>query len=96
MMNIFKLYRWRSRKFALWLKQMHNPDCEAAFKRMLQVGLITTLYDHAIFPTAEADRAAYEVRNEKGKVVPIPHPVSFFWDSLFCSRYHMTEYSPLI
>ena len=56
---------------------MHNPDCEAAFKRMLQVGLITTLYDHAIFPTAEADRAAYEVRNEKGKVVPIPHPVSF-------------------
>jgi hypothetical protein len=76
------LEMWRTRKFALWLKQMRNPDCEAAFKRMLQVGLITTLYDHAIFPTDEAHRAQYEVTNERGKKVPIPHPVCALrvWD----------------
>merc|ERR1711959_386688 len=69
------LESFRGGKFASWEKQMKEPTCKAAFRRMWQIGPVFRVYDHLMFPTPEADKDAYEVKNEQGQTVNIPHPV---------------------
>ncbi|CAD7938648.1 unnamed protein product [Amoebophrya sp. A120] len=70
-------------KFGAWHKQLHNPTCEAEFRRMLQNGLVTTMYDRMLFKTPDALKEKYEVVDERnGKTLHLPHPVAALriWD----------------
>ena len=63
--------------FLLLCRVVSQPDCKAAFRRMWQIGPVFRVYDKLMFPTPEADKAKFEVVDEKtGKTVDIPHPVS--------------------
>ena len=54
-----------------------NPTCEAQFRRMLQIGVVSRLYDPHLFPTPEKAKASYQVTDEKtGKLITLPHPVT--------------------
>jgi len=78
------LEEYRRVKFGYWRDLMLHPTCEAAFKRMLKMGLITRLYDDLAFPELPADRAQWEVIDEKtGNTVHLPHPVHELriWDA---------------
>ena len=56
---------------------LDTPDCEAQFRRMLQCGIVTNVYDKCMFPTPEALKEKYQVVDEKnGKTIDLPHPVS--------------------
>eukprot|EP00954_Amorphochlora_amoebiformis_P029795 1393677-Amorphochlora_amoeboformis.AAC.1 len=52
-------------------------DCTlASFRRVLQMGLVTDLFDHVAFPEAtEGEKKKWQVKNEQGKIIHIPHPV---------------------
>lgn len=67
---------YRSMKFKNWKDSIENPTCEAAFKRMLKLGVITHMFDKMIFPSPEDEEHLYQVHDDKGKVVDIPRPVS--------------------
>merc|ERR1719158_184357 len=61
-----------------------KPTCEAQFRRMLQIGMISRLYDPQVFPTPESSKAKYQVTDERtGKLIELPHPVSGLrlWDA---------------
>eukprot|EP00939_MAST-03C_sp_MAST-3C-sp1_P000957 g957.t1 len=62
-------------KFKGWLKMIKSPSCEAAFKRMLNTGIVCCVYDKLVFPTPDALEEKYSVENEKGVTVHMPHPV---------------------
>ena len=63
-------------KLQLWEKTLASPTCEAEFRRMIQNGVVTNIFDTEIFPTPEALKCNYEVTDTKtGKVLIIPHPV---------------------
>merc|ERR1712173_42363 len=87
------LQHYRKMKFKLWLEMLRNPKCAAQFRRMLQIGLITTLYDKEAFPTEEKDKDKFQVKDEKGKMVDIPHPVYAMriWD---CEQRKYVEETP--
>jgi hypothetical protein len=71
-------------KFKVWEKAMKEPSCEAAFRRMLQRGLVYQMYDSNMFPTPEHLLSKYRVTDEgNGKVVELPHPVARcrVWDA---------------
>jgi len=70
------LAHYRASKFASWRKMLDKPDCLAALKRMLQIGMITTLFDNQLLATPEEDKGQYEVTDDKGKTVTVPHPVT--------------------
>merc|ERR1712113_961449 len=54
-----------------------EPSCEAAFRRMLQIGIVTQMYDPHVFPTPETLKSSYQVIDEKsGKLLDLPHPVA--------------------
>ncbi|CAD7940234.1 unnamed protein product [Amoebophrya sp. A25] len=64
-------------KFKAWREQLEKPSCEAEFRRMLQNGLVTRIYDAHMFPTPEGLKGKYEVTDERnGKTLKLPHPVS--------------------
>merc|ERR1712228_489643 len=44
---------YKSRKFEIWKKMLVKPDCEATFRRLLQIGLITKVFDFNLFPIPE-------------------------------------------
>lgn len=68
---------YRDMKFELWRKMLNEPTCEAQFRRMLQIGIVTRMYDPNIFPTPDSLRSLYQVTDEKtGKLINLPHPVS--------------------
>jgi len=70
------LAQYRGLKFKTWLEMIRSPDCEAQFRRLLQTGLICTMFDHTAFKTPAADLEKYQVLDQKsGKTVKIPHPV---------------------
>jgi len=70
------LEHYRSVKFKLWLDMLDNPTCEAQFRRMLQLGVVTRLYDKELFPTPEEWIEKYRVKDEhSGKMISIPHMV---------------------
>ena len=67
---------FKAKKFKLWEHQLKAPECEAAFRRLLQQGPIRHVYDKFIFPTPESRAANYKVIDEhSGKTVDIPHQV---------------------
>lgn len=71
------LMTYRDMKFESWRKMLLEPTCEAQFRRMLQIGLVTRLYDHNVFPTPEDLKSTYQVTDEKnGKLIQLPHPVA--------------------
>merc|ERR1719461_690502 len=70
------LESYRSLKFKTWLEMVKTPTCEAQFRRLLQTGLVCTMFDPNAFPTPDKDKGDYEVVDAKtGKKVQIPHPV---------------------
>jgi len=71
------LESYRSMKFEAWKNMLMNPTCEAQFRRMLQIGIVSRLYDAHVFPTPEALKPQYNVSDEKtGKNIQLPHPVA--------------------
>merc|ERR1712154_753319 len=52
-----------------------KPDCEATFRRLLQIGIITNVFDFELFPMPENELADWQIINEKtGKTMNIPRP----------------------
>merc|ERR1712048_1374318 len=77
MISLDALEAYRSMKFEAWKKMLQEPTCEAAFRRMLQIGLVTRLYDPQLFPTPDKLKSSYQVTDERsGKLIELPHPVS--------------------
>lgn len=71
------LETYRGMKFEAWHKMLKEPTCEAQFRRMLQIGVVTRLYDPQIFPTPDSLKSLYQVTDEKtGKKIELPHPVA--------------------
>merc|ERR1712014_476940 len=71
------LETYRAMKFEAWRKMLLEPTCEAQFRRMLQIGMLTQLFDPHVFPTPEAFKHMYQVTDEKtGKLIQLPHPVA--------------------
>ena len=74
---------FKAKKFALWEHQLREPECEAAFRRILQTGPIRNVYDKYIFPTPPVFIEKYKVVDEhSGKSVDLPHEVCAMriWD----------------
>merc|ERR1711862_800008 len=70
------LETYRSVKFKQWLDMLHNPTCEAQFRRMMQIGPVTRLFDKQLFPTPDAFVDQYRIRDEhSGKMIDVPHMV---------------------
>lgn len=70
------LETYRGTKFKTWKDMLDNPTCEAQFRRMLQIGVITALFDDHLFPTPDDQKPSYQVTDEKtGKTINLPHPV---------------------
>lgn len=77
------LDHFRQKKFKLWENQIKEPECEAAFRRLLQQGPIRNVYDKFIFPSRPEVADSYKVKDEhSGKLVDIPHQVDRMrkWD----------------
>jgi len=74
---------YRQSKYDIWKNMLIKPNCEAALKRMLNTGIISELFDDQIFITPAKDVHNYEVEDENGKTVRVPHPVHALrvWDS---------------
>lgn len=78
------LETYRGMKFDAWKSMLLSPTCEAQFRRMLQIGMISELYDPQVFPTPQALKAKYQVTDERtGKTIDLPHPVQALrvWDA---------------
>lgn len=77
------LETYRGMKFEAWKHMLEKPTCEAQFRRMLQLGIVTALYDPQLFPTPDALKAQYQVTDDRtGKLIQLPHPVKEMrvWD----------------
>eukprot|EP01064_Diplonema_japonicum_P003217 TRINITY_DN120_c4_g1_i1.p1 TRINITY_DN120_c4_g1~~TRINITY_DN120_c4_g1_i1.p1 ORF type:complete len:247 (+),score=74.56 TRINITY_DN120_c4_g1_i1:56-742(+) len=75
---------YRAQKFKTWKEMLDSPNCEAAFKRLIQTGLVTKLYDTVALATPAEEADKWVVTNEEtGKKIDIPHPVSEMriWDA---------------
>lgn len=71
------LETYRGMKFESWQKMLLEPTCEAQFRRMLHIGVVSRLYDQVVFPTPADLLSSYQVTDEKtGKLINLPHPVS--------------------
>lgn len=76
-LSLDALESYRSSKFESWKSMLTNPVCEAQFRRMLAIGIVTRLYDEQVFPTPDSQKSLYEVTDDKtGKLIQLPHPVS--------------------
>jgi hypothetical protein len=74
---------YKASAFASWEEQLRKPSCEAAFRRLLQSGPVSKIFDKHIFPTPPEYAEKYQVINEKnGKLIDLPHPVDGLrvWD----------------
>lgn len=68
---------YKAMKFEAWKKMLEEPTCEASLKRMIQIGVVTQLFDPHVFPTPESLKEQYQVQNEKtGETITVPHPVA--------------------
>lgn len=75
---------YKGMKFEAWKGMLTNPTCEAQLRRMLQIGLVTRLYDSNVFPTPDSQKSLYWVIDEKtGQSIELPHPVAGLrvWDA---------------
>lgn len=78
------LEQYRGMKFESWKEMLKEPTCEAQFRRMLQIGMISEMYDAGVFPTPEKHKAKFQVKDDRnGKLIELPHPVSGLrvWDA---------------
>lgn len=78
------LETYRGMKFEAWKGMIVSSSCEAQFRRMLQIGMISELYDPQVFPTPEALKPKYQVTDERtGKIIDLPLPVKALrvWDA---------------
>jgi hypothetical protein len=76
-LSLLALDDFRKKKFKLWEHQLDEPECEAAFRRLLQQGPIRNVFDKFIFPSSDGVAAKYKVVDEhSGKSVDVPHQVS--------------------
>ncbi|CAK9069730.1 unnamed protein product [Durusdinium trenchii] len=78
------LETYRGMKFDAWKQMLQKPTCEAQFRRMLQLGCVTQLYDPQLFPTPKAFQSQYQVTDDRtGKLIQLPHPVKELrvWDA---------------
>lgn len=78
------LETYRGMKFQAWLNMLKNPTCEAQFRRMLQLGPVTQMYDPHVFPTPDSLKCRYEVTDDRtGKLIRLPHPLKSIriWDA---------------
>eukprot|EP01084_Bolivina_argentea_P121498 215306_1 len=78
---------FRSSKFEIWKKMIDEPDCEASFKRLLNMGLINRVFGDKIFPSPPHEQKDWEVKNEKnGKMVQIPRACYALrcWNTIEC------------
>lgn len=78
------LESYRGTKFKAWENMLRHPECEAQFRRMLQIGCVTGLYDTHLFPTPPDLSSQFEVVDERtGKTIQLPHPVAELrtWDA---------------
>lgn len=74
--SVIALEDFKAKKFKLWEHQLRAPECEAAFRRLLQQGPIRHVYDKFIFPTPVSRAGHYKVIDEhSGKTVDLPHQV---------------------
>eukprot|EP00397_Hematodinium_sp_SG-2012_P052591 GEMP01062254.1.p1 GENE.GEMP01062254.1~~GEMP01062254.1.p1 ORF type:complete len:227 (+),score=45.72 GEMP01062254.1:36-716(+) len=74
--SVAALESYRLVKFKQWLDMLHNPTCEAQLRRMLQIGVVTRLFDKQLFPTPEEFVNQYRIRDEHtGKMIDVPHMV---------------------
>jgi len=74
-MSLSPMESYRGSKFKHWEHMLIEPDCEAAFKRLLKLGVINKLFDPIAFPSPQEEKEQYQVRDEHGKIVEIPRPV---------------------
>jgi len=74
-MSLPSLEEYRKTKFENWKHMIEHPECEAAFKRLLNIGLINKMFDNFAFPSPDNEKHLYEVKDENGKTVVIPRPV---------------------
>lgn len=71
------LEHYKSTKFETWREMLLHSTCEAQLRRMLQLGVVTRMYDDNLFRTSEAYVSKYQVLDEKtGKLLKLPHPVA--------------------
>ena len=76
-LSLLALDDFKLKKFKLWEHQINEPECEAAFRRLLQQGPIRNVFDKFIFPSSEEIAKKYKVTDEhSGKTVDVPHQVS--------------------
>eukprot|EP00434_Breviolum_minutum_P000772 symbB.v1.2.000681.t1/scaffold35.1/size400642/25 len=78
------LETYRGMKFDAWKQMLQKPTCEAQFRRMLQLGCVSELYDPQLFPTPTAFQSQYQVTDDRtGKLISLPHPVKELrvWDA---------------
>jgi len=83
-LSLDALETYRGTKFEAWKGMLVHPTCEAQFRRMLQIGMVSELYDPHVFPTPESLKSKYQVTDERtGKPIELPHPVSALrvWDA---------------
>jgi hypothetical protein len=82
-LSLDALESYRGMKFDAWKQMLVKPTCEAQFRRMLQLGMVSRLFDPNVFPTPAAFRDKYKVTDERtGKQIELPHPVEELrvWD----------------
>jgi hypothetical protein len=71
------LESYRDMKFEAWRKMLLEPTCGAQFRRMLQIGSVTRLFDPHVFPTPDGLRHLYQVYDDQsGRQIQLPHPVA--------------------
>ena len=78
------LQEYKSKAFASWEEQLLKPSCEAAFKRLLNAGPVSRIFDKFMFPTPPELSDKYTVVSESnGKQISLPHPVNSLrvWDA---------------
>ena len=76
-LSLMALDDFKAKKFRLWKHQLEEPECEAAFRRLLQQGPIRNVFDKFIFPSSDEVALKYKVTDEhSGKSVDVPHQVS--------------------
>eukprot|EP00931_Biecheleriopsis_adriatica_P056106 TRINITY_DN33251_c0_g1_i1.p1 TRINITY_DN33251_c0_g1~~TRINITY_DN33251_c0_g1_i1.p1 ORF type:complete len:242 (+),score=69.01 TRINITY_DN33251_c0_g1_i1:221-946(+) len=70
------LEQYKGTKFNSWKDMIEKPTCEAQLRRMLNIGLVTQLFDAQMFPTPEALKSQFQVTDDRnGKLIQLPHPV---------------------
>lgn len=83
-LSLDALETYRGMKFEAWRSMLLSPTCEAQFRRMLQIGMVSELYDPHVFPTPDSMKSKYQVTDERtGKLIQLPHPVGALrvWDA---------------